>query len=339
MVPADRCSLGIAAGLALGLWRDAVSRRQRRVRAAVSAENVVKRLMEEKTRLEQSVLGLELQVRRSEDPEVQRRVDAIVPYLEEEMAARRRGDTAVHLEAIMRNVAMHVFDAPMARLVGLNFKQLNGVQRHSRGRARRDKGADDVVPATPTLRGTSPWCGLVCTCGTTVFANAGAEVVSEADAITAAGEWAPDPTAQPFVPLEQLHEQTMRLGMQGRQRHQPFVKRRRLCHAVAAVDAKASSAMGPLTGMAALPTVAAVACCAEGPLRGMTALPTGAAAARVGRRWRRAVLDKEVVFMQGVEAHIAAQTAQEAQNVDWLLRDLGAAICAAGPAEASASSR
>ncbi|CAK0875675.1 unnamed protein product [Prorocentrum cordatum] len=251
MVLAAGCSLWMVAGLAPGVWREAVGSaaawRQRRVRAAESAENLVKRLMDEKILLEQHVLGLELQVRRSEDPEVQRTVDAIVPYLEEEVAARRRGDTAVHsrLEATMRNVAKHVFDVPMAQLVGLNFKQFNGVQRLSRGRAWRDKGADHVVPATPTPTGTSPRCGFTCTCGTTVFAYAGAEVVSEADAITAAGAWTPDPTAQPFVPLEQLLEQTMRLGMQGRQRHQPFVKRRQPCHAVAAVDAKASTAIWP----------------------------------------------------------------------------------------------
>ncbi|CAK0805218.1 unnamed protein product, partial [Prorocentrum cordatum] len=174
--------------------------------------NLVKRLMEEKTVLEQHVLGLELQVRRSEDPEVQRRVDAIVPCLEEEVSARRRGDTAVRsqLEAIMRIVAMHVFDVPMAQLLGLNFKQLNWVQRRSRVRARRDKGT---------------------------------EVVSEAEVITAPGAWTPDPTAAPFVPLAQLHEHTMSLGMQGRQRHQPFAKRRRLCDAAAAVDAKTSGAI------------------------------------------------------------------------------------------------
>ncbi|CAK0892984.1 unnamed protein product [Prorocentrum cordatum] len=86
------------------------------------------------------VLALEEQLRRSEGPEVQRRLDALVPFLEEEVTARRRGVAPEHprMEVIIRNVAMHVFGLPMAQLLGLSFKQLNGgVQRGAQRRSKQ----------------------------------------------------------------------------------------------------------------------------------------------------------------------------------------------------------
>ena len=57
------------------------------------------------------------------DPEVRRRVDAILPFLMDEVEAAKRGEAPSHAHRgkVIRNVAFHVFNLPMDQLEVLSF--------------------------------------------------------------------------------------------------------------------------------------------------------------------------------------------------------------------------
>ena len=170
----------------------AADRRVRRGRAREASDRLVKRLGDElgaaraETARVQGLLG----TRRGwdADPEVQRRVEAILPILAEVIGARRRGTAPVHthLGKVLRNVAFHVFDVTMADLKGFSFRELNWVQRSRQGD--KESGAPitestlraDAAPFVPldhdTLPAAGGWevlppFGCLCTCGAICFSS------------------------------------------------------------------------------------------------------------------------------------------------------------------------